>query len=178
MAWNRDGNISAAGTKKGVPPHGSLVRTVGGVTILELMVVLAITASLLAMVTPHLINSSHALALINARSRISSAVSLTRATATQHGRVAYLVLDGAMDRVSVEVDTSFSGGQTPVQVHTLDLWNTMDVDLRANDPLLCFDSRGISVTTGPCPGTGTVIYVRRGVHVDSVVVSSTGRILQ
>lgn len=138
--------------------------------------VLSISAVLLGVVTPRLMDSSASLALANGRSKVSSAVSLARATATRHGRVTYLVFDVALDRIRVEVDTSFVGDQTPVSVHRLDLWTDLALDLQATEPLLCFDPRGISVTTAICPGTGAVVYLQRGATLDSVVVSSTGRV--
>lgn len=176
MAPNKDPSVHEAGTTGDLTPRACAGRTRQGFTIFELLVVLAISATLLGIVAPSLMESSTSVALINARSRISSAVSVARATATRHGRVAYLVLDVAMDRVRVDVDTSFVGGQPPITVHSLDLWGELAVDLRATEPLLCFDSRGLSVTTGACPGTGVVVYVQRGAVMDSVVVSSTGRI--
>jgi len=176
MVQNEDVSVYEAGMIGAPSPCAFAGRTKRGFTVIEILLVLSIAAILLGIVTPHLLESSTFVALTNARSEISSSVSLARATATRHGRVAYLVLDVAMDRIRVDIDTSFVGGQPPVTVHSLDLWGELAVDLQATEPLLCFDSRGLSVTIGACPGTGAVIYVRRGGVVDSVAVSSTGRI--
>ena len=80
------------------------------------------------------------------------------------------------DRMEVRIDTSYAGGQTPVTLHGVNLWDELGVNLQASYPLLCFDPRGLSIPSGTCTGTRVVVRLERGADQDSVVVSSTGRV--
>ena len=147
-----------------------------GFSMIELIMVLAIAAVLLGIAVPSLLGTSSRVALTDARSQVSSFVSLARAAASRYGRTGYLVLDVVTDRMEVQIDTSGSGGQPPVTLHGVNLWDELGVDLGASYPLLCFDPRGLSIPSGTCTGTRVVVRLERGSDRDSVVVSSTGRI--
>jgi len=121
--------------------------------------------------------TSGRVALDSARSKVTVAVSAARAAATRFGRVSTLVVDVAGDRLRVEVDTSALGGGVPILLREVDLWSGLGVNLRASDPLICFDPRGISVASGACTGQAVVIRLERGGVRDSVMVSATGRVL-
>lgn len=165
---------------EGVPADGNSGRSFGpaapGFTLIEILVVLMLATILLGIAIPTLISTRDGVALNNGRARVSSAVSAARATSSRYGRTSYLVLDAAADVIRVEADTTADGGQPPVTLHRLDLWSELRLNLRATEPLLCFDPRGLAVASGPCPGTGVVVYLDREALTDSVVVSSTGRV--
>ena len=139
--------------------------------------VLTLASILLGVAAPRLMEASASVAVVNARARASSAVSLARTAALRYGRVAYLVLDVSADRIRVEVDTTLAGGATPATLHVLDLWDDLAVNLRASDPLVCFDPRGLTVPSALCPAGSVVIRLERGARTDSLVVSPTGKAL-
>lgn len=147
-----------------------------GFTLIEMLLVLTLATVLLGIAMPAVVSTRDSVALNNGRAGVSSTVSVARAASSRYGRTSYLVLDAAADEIRVEADTTADGGQPPVTLHRLDVWSELRLNLRASEPLLCLDPRGLVVAAGPCPGTGVVIYLDRGVHTDSVVVSSTGRV--
>ena len=116
------------------------------------------------------------MAVDNARSKVTAQIALTRAAATRYGRTSTLVLDAAGDRLSILVDTSAIGGAAAATLQPVALWDDLQVDLSATQPLICFDPRGLTVQSGSCAGQQVVIYLRSGPVQDSVVVSATGRV--
>ena len=139
------------------------------------MVVIATV--LLGIAAPRLAHVSGRVAVGDARSLVTSSVAAARAAAVRFGRVSYLVLDAAGDRLLVQVDTSSLGGAAPASLGEVDLWEELSVNLVATQPLLCFDPRGLTVAVSPCTGTGAVVRLQRGAFTDSVVVSATGRVV-
>lgn len=148
-----------------------------GFTLLELVFVVAIAMVLLGIAAPRLIHVSGRVAVGDARSRVTSSVAAARAAAVRFGRVSYLILDAAGDRVLVQVDTSSLGGALPVMLGMADLWEDLSVNLDSTQPLLCFDPRGLAVAISPCTGEGAVVRLQRGEFTDSVVVNAIGRVV-
>lgn len=147
-----------------------------GFTLIELVFVVTIATVLLGIAAPRLAVVSGRVALGDARSRVTSSLAAARAAAVRFGRVSYLVLDAAGDRVLVQVDTSALGGAPPASLGEMDLWEDLSVNLGASEPLLCFDPRGLAVAVPPCTGRGVVVRLQRGELADSVVVSAVGRV--
>lgn len=143
---------------------------------IELVFVLLIASILLGVATPRLLETSSRVAVTDARAKVTSAVALARATAVRYGRIGYLILDVPADRLDVQIDTSVAGGQTPVSLFEADLWNDLGVNLRATDPMICFDPRGLPVATGACTGSAVVVRLDRSGVTDSVRVSSVGQV--
>ncbi len=141
------------------------------------MFVVAIAMVLLGIAAPRLTYVSGRVAVGDARSRVTSSVAAARAAAVRFGRVSYLILDAAGDRVLVQVDTSALGGALPVTLGMVDLWEELSVNLGSTQPLLCFDPRGLAVAISPCTGEGAVVRLQRGEFTDSVVVSAIGRVV-
>ena len=138
---------------------------------------MTIALILLGVAAPRLMETSGRVALQSARSQATMAVAAARGAATRFGRVSTLVLDVAGDRLGVEVDTTALGGGAPVRLRNVDLWSELGVNLQASDPVICFDPRGIAVASGACTGQAVVIRLERNGMRDSVVVSSTGRVV-
>lgn len=158
------------------PPLVPKLRRAAGFSLIEILVVLTLATVLLGIAVPPLVSTRDGVALSNGRARVSSAVSVARAASSRYGRTSYLVLDVAADEIRVEADTTADGGEPPVILHRLDLWRDLRLNLRATEPLLCLDPRGLAVASGPCPGTPVVVYLERDARVDSVMVSTTGRV--
>lgn len=148
-----------------------------GFTFLELVFVVCIATVLLGIAAPRMLRVNGRIALGDARARVTSAVSASRAAAVRYGRTSYLVLDAAGDRVLVRVDTSALGGKLPATLVEVDFWDAFRVNLGATEPLLCFDPRGLTVASGTCTGRGVVVFLEHRDAADSVVVSSTGRVV-
>lgn len=136
----------------------------------------AIASVLLGIAAPRLAHVSSRVAVGDARARVTSAVASARAAAVRFGRVSYLVLDAAGDRILVQVDTSSLGGAPPAPLGEVDLWDELSVNMGATQPLLCFDPRGLATAVPPCTGQGVVVRLQRGPFSDSVVVSAVGRV--
>lgn len=137
----------------------------------------AIAAILLGIAAPRLAHVSGRVAVGDARSRVTASVAAARAAAVRFGRVGYLVLDAAGDRLLVQVDTSSLGEAPLASLGEVDLWDELAVNLSSTQPLLCFDPRGLTVAASPCTGSGAVVRLQRGEFTDSVVVSAAGRVL-
>lgn len=149
-----------------------------GFSLVEIVVVLAIAAVLLGVSIPSLGGVSRTAALSSGLTRISAAAVRAQSLSSQYGRTAYFVLDAAADRIRIEVDTTLDGGGPPVPLLTLDLWRDLRLDLRASEPVVCLDPRGITAGLPGCPGTGAVIWLERGGRIDSLVVGPTGRVMR
>jgi hypothetical protein len=139
--------------------------------------VVGIAMVLLGIAAPRLTYVSGRVAVGEARSKVTSSVAAARAAAVRFGRVSYLILDAAGDRLLVQVDTSALGGGLPASLGELDLWKELSVNLGSTQPLLCFDPRGLAVAVSPCTGQGAVVRLQRGEFTDSVVVSAIGRVV-
>lgn len=137
----------------------------------------AIATVLLGIAAPRLAHVSSRVAVGDARARVTSSVASARAAAVRFGRVSYLVLDAAGDRLLVQVDTSSLGGALPALLGEVDLWDELSVNMGATQPLLCFDPRGLATAAPPCTGQGVVVRLQRGAFSDSVVVSAVGRVV-
>jgi len=153
-------------------------RAEHGFTLLELVFVVAIAMVLLGIATPRLLHVSGRVAVGDARAKVTSSVAAARAAAVRFGRVSYLILDAAGDRLLVQVDTSSLGGALLASLGEVDLWDELSVNMGATQPMLCFDPRGLAVAVSPCTGQGVVIRLQRGEFTDSVVVSATGRVVR
>ena len=147
-----------------------------GFTLIELVFVVTIATVLLGIAAPRLLDVSARVAVADARSQVTASVAAARSAAVRFGRVSYLVLDAAGDRLLVQVDTSSLGGAPPDSLGAVDLWEQLAVNLGATEPMLCFDPRGLAVAVSPCSGMGVVIRLQRAEVTDSVVVSATGRV--
>lgn len=143
---------------------------------IELVLVLAIAFILLGIAAPRLMETSSAVAVTEARSKVTAEIAMARATATRFGRISTLVVDAAGDRLSILVDTSALGAGLMATLQLVDLWSDLGVNLQATQPLICFDPRGLAATVGACTGQAMVIRVQRGLVRDSVIVSAIGRV--
>lgn len=148
----------------------------GGFTFVELVVVLGIAAVLLGIAAPRLSSLSGRVAVRDARSRVTAAVSSARAAAVRHGRTSTLVFDAAGDRLLVRVDTAVMGGGPPIALFEQDLWEELGVNLMASHPALCFDPRGLAVASAGCADQAVVVRLARGATTDSLTVSAVGRV--
>ncbi len=150
-----------------------------GVTLIELLLVIAVLAATFTIALPAIARMRVAASVQNSKAAVVSALSLARATAMRYGRPAVLRIDAAGDRVWVEVDTTSVGDGTAVDtLGSFDFAAKLNDDLMSDRTSLCFDGRGVGTTSTTCPLAGGEIVVRRQTRADTVVVSPLGRVLQ
>lgn len=148
-----------------------------GFSIVEVLTVVMLIAVLGSIAIPPLARMREAAAVDSGRAQVTAALWLSRSVGTQWGRTAVLTIDTASDVLTLHVDTSgLMESADSVVVREYRLGEELGIDLGADRSALCFNSRGIGVTSGPCPALGAVITVMRNGRVDSVRVSSAGRV--
>ncbi len=147
-----------------------------GFTLLELVIVLTLVSLIAGVVGPKLADGVQRWSITAAADQFVLAHSLARSTALRYGRVAELHIVGAASRFWVEVDTSGSGQRARVGlVHDLADGGVRMVSSRS---LLCFDARGLATTSRACqPGDATVVFAMAA-RVDTVRVTTLGRVLR
>ncbi len=150
-----------------------------GITLIELLLVIAVLAATSTIALPAIARMRVAASVQNSKAAVVSSLSLARATAMRYGRPAVLRIDAAGDRVWVEVDTTSVGDGTVVDtLGSFDFAAKLNVDLMSDRTSFCFDGRGVGTTSTTCPLAGAEIVVRRQTRADTVVVSPLGRVLQ
>lgn len=148
-----------------------------GFTLAETLTVVILIAVLGSITIPPLAHMREAASVDSGRSQVTAALWLSRSVGTQWGRTVVLSIDTLADVLTVRVDTSgLMGTADSVVVREFRLGEELGVDLGADRSALCFNSRGIGVTSGACPSLGAVITVTRKNRVDSVRVNSAGRV--
>jgi prepilin-type N-terminal cleavage/methylation domain-containing protein len=159
-------------------PVSRAARARAGFTALELVVVLAIAATLAAMALPAVARVRTSAALQNARHAVVSTLALARATAIRYGRPVVVRVDPAADRLWIEADTTVSGGGAAADtVRTLYLSDEWRVDLESDRAAICFDGRGLGTTAAECPLPGATLVLAREGRADTVRVSAVGRVV-
>ncbi len=116
-------------------------------------------------------------AIQNARHAVTATLSLARATAVGYGRVAAFRVDTANVILWVEVDTSRALDRSGlITKGRVDLGEELGISIRSDNDRICFDGRGLGVSTSTCPVPGARIELVHSSRVDTVVVSSVGRV--
>ena len=148
-----------------------------GFTLAETLTVVMLIAVLGAIAIPPLVRMREAASVDSGRSQVTAALWLSRSVGTRWGRTAVLTIDTLDDVLTVRVDTSgLMGTADSVVVREFRLGDDLDIDLGSDRSALCFNSRGIGVTSSSCPALGALITVTRNGRIDSVRVNSAGRV--
>jgi prepilin-type N-terminal cleavage/methylation domain-containing protein len=149
-----------------------------GFTLLEVIIVLALSAVIAAVGVPKLSAELRRRTTQTAVDQFATAHSLARVTAVRYGRVAQLHIDASTRRFWVDVDTSANGvGQRATIWYVRDL-TTPGLVMTSNRSLLCFDARGLPLVLGACEsGDATVIFTATE-KADTVKTAALGKILR
>jgi prepilin-type N-terminal cleavage/methylation domain-containing protein len=147
-----------------------------GFTLMEMALVVVIIGVVAAFAIPGLGDAVARRSVVAAADEFVLTHSLARVSAIRYGRRSELHIDTLVSRFWVTVDTNGSGIRDTVGIlHDL---TTGGVRTTSNRTLLCFDARGLPVTTGTCePGDARVVFARWGT-TDTVVVATLGKVLR
>jgi prepilin-type N-terminal cleavage/methylation domain-containing protein len=147
-----------------------------GFTIIELAIVLVIASVIMTMAAPRVAAAFRQRAVSSAADQFVLAHSLARSTALRYGRVSELHVDPAAARFWVEVDTSGTGVRDTVGfVHSM---ADAGVKVISSRTLLCFDARGLATTSNTCPPGDATIVFSSSRSVDTVRVTTLGKVLR
>ena len=153
------------------------MKKAAGFTLAETLTVVMLIAVLGSIAIPPLARMREAASVDSGRSQVTAALWLSRSVGTRWGRTAVLTIDTLDDVLTVRVDTSgLMGTADSVVVREFRLGDDLDIDLGSDRSALCFNSRGIGVTSSSCPALGALITVTRNGRIDSVRVNSAGRV--
>jgi len=145
-------------------------RDVRGVTVIELVVVLAIVGILSMIALPRLTSTTTTLAVRAARQEVAASLARARALAIQNGRPARFVRNGNL--IAFAVDNS-SGSSTIIGESDLGAGHNVTVTALPTDTIV-FDPRGLLVQS-TLSGVPKIVVTRQGVS-DSVCVLGRGKI--
>ncbi len=148
-----------------------------GFSLIEMLIVLIVFGALLGIALPRLVEAFKGTKARSAMNQFASAHSLTRATAIRYGRVAELHIDAATARFWIEVDTSQAGGVTDT-VGTIYNVASPQLGMTSDRSLVCFDGRGLATTLGACEAGDVTVVFSVADRVDTVNVSTLGKVLR
>ena len=146
-----------------------------GFTLIEMLIVLTVMGTLVAILLPSMVTAYRQRATRGAVDRLAMTHALTRATAIRSGRVAELHIDAANTRFWVEVDTSGTGIRDTVGLMT-DLAG--QVTMTSTRSLLCFDSRGLTTTRNACEAGDALVEFSLEGRTDTLQTTVLGKVLR
>ena len=146
-----------------------------GYSLIELMLVMSISAVLLAITVPAMVVVHEKFQARGASRRFALAHSLTRATAIQQGGIAELHIDASANQFWVQVDTGGTGSADTVSFHS-DLPDALT--LTANRSRVCFDGRGLSTTRAGCESGDLSVSFDLGGYRQQVRATVLGKLLR
>lgn len=159
--------------------------TKSGFTTLELLTVTVIFGFMAAIAGPKFYATFAATTTRTSADRLARAAELARASAVRFGRDAELRVDTTTKRFWVQVDTtvSLTGVKDTVGI-VQDLLATkvgmsLTIDGASSaSTVLCFDVRGLRSSRSPCQSGSIVVVFRLDSHVDTVRVTTLGKVLR
>ncbi len=146
------------------------MTTQHGFTLIELLIVVAIIGLLVLMATPRIGIVLVGQSVHSARDASIGMHGRARAAAVQRGQSTRLVISG--NTLLIRSEHPVTGAVDTVGP-VRDLFDQYRVTVTSSRDSLVFDPRGLGNDGGP-----TVITVTRGVHADTIVISTWGRILK
>jgi Tfp pilus assembly protein FimT len=156
-----------------------------GFTTLETITVMIIFGTMAAVAGPKFYASYAAATSRTTADRLARGAELARATAVRLNRPAELHVDTVGKKFWVEVDTTvnMSGVKDTVGI-VQDVRSTkvgMALSLNGSSAataVVCFDVRGMRSTRSSCQSGAAIVVFRLDTHVDSVQVTSIGKVIR
>ena len=156
------------------PAYGQM-----GTTLTEIMIVVVLLGTLLAISVPATSTYRSTMAVQYAADEFVSSVSLARAFALRFGTIAELHVDDAAETFWVEVDTTLArSGVKDTIGSPVDLTD-LQVDVKSTDSLFCFDSRGLAGSGVGCANSAAkLVFTHEAGKKDSVAVTHLGKVFR
>jgi prepilin-type N-terminal cleavage/methylation domain-containing protein len=149
-----------------------------GFTLIEVIVALALMAIVAAIGGPRLVAALQRRTTASAADQFVLTHFLARSTALRYGRVSQLHIDTAGKRFWIDIDTSANGvGQRAIIANVRDVSGD-GVNMTSTRALICFDARGIAVTSGPCESGDAMVIFSNGATADTVATTTLGKVLR
>lgn len=149
-----------------------------GFTILDIILVVTFVSVLAGIAFPRIADVQTRFAVRGAVTAFMSAHSLARATAIREGTVAELHVDAANDVFWIEVDTTLAGSGVMDTIGLVTDVGSQGVTLTSTESLLCFEGRGMPSSASGCATTGVTISFGYEAAVDTISITSLGKILR
>ena len=152
-----------------------------GFTTIELIIVLVVFGIVAALAGPKFYDAFIAAQTRTAADRFVRATELARASAVRFGRDAEVHIDASGKRFWVTVDTSVNLTGQKDTIGPIQSLVDAKVTITANpaaDTLICFDIRGIRSSRGLCQTGGLAVLFSYTGRVDSVQITSLGKVLR
>ncbi len=149
-----------------------------GFTLIEVIVVLALMAIVATIGGPRLVAALQRRTTASAADQFVLTHFLARSTALRYGRVAELHIDTAGKRFWIDIDTSANGvGHRAIIANARDVSGD-GLTMTSTRALLCFDARGIAVTSGACESGDAMVIFSNGATADTVATTALGKVLR
>ncbi len=151
-----------------------------GFTLVELLIVITIMGTIMAIGLPQMVTLFQGRAVPNAVDQFAATHSFTKATAIRWGRMAELHIDATNNRYWVEIDTSGTGNRMMVGGYR---YVSDNIGMTSDRSLVCFDQRGLPTTRKTTAGSScedadlTAIFTF-GTRVDTVETTALGKVLR
>ena len=156
-----------------------------GFTTLETMTVVVMFGTLAAIAGPKFYANVAATTGRTTADRLARTAELARATAVRFGRPAELRVDTATKRFWVQVDTTANlsgvkdtiGIVQDIRASRIGMSLTLDGS-SASTAVVCFDVRGLRSTRSPCESGPAVVVFKFDTRVDTVQITSIGKVIR
>lgn len=149
-----------------------------GFTMIEAIIVLMLMGIVAAIGGPKLVAALQRRTTGSAADQFVLTHFLARSTALRFGRVSQLHIDAAGRRFWIDIDTSANGvGQRAIIANVRDVSGD-GLQMTSTRALLCFDPRGIAVTTGSCESGDALVIFSNGATSDTVATTALGKVLR
>jgi Tfp pilus assembly protein FimT len=156
-----------------------------GFTTLELMTVVVMFGFMTAIAGPKLVNAYAATTTRTAADRLARVAELARISAIRYGRDAQLRVDTTTKRVWVQVDTTVNLTGVMDTIGPVQTISSSRTGMRltlggsaASSAIVCFDIRGIRSNRTPCESGTAIVVFSVDNHVDTVRVTSMGKVIR
>ncbi len=151
-----------------------------GFTLVELLIVITIMGTIMAIGLPQMVTLFQGRAVPNAADQFVATHGFTRATAIRFGRLAEFHIDAVNNRYWVEIDTSGTGNRMKAGGYR---YVSDKVGLTSDRTLVCFDQRGLpsarTTTAGlTCQDADFMAIFSMGTRVDTIQATALGKVLR
>ena len=151
-------------------------RPRAGFTLMEQLVVVTIMGLLTIIAAPSFTDALHKRETTAASDQFVMAHGLARSTALRYGRVSQLHIDPAAAKFWIDVDTS-GRGQRGLVTYVKSVEGG-GLTMESNRTVLCFDPQGLAATVGTCESGDALLLFSSADKVDTVRITSLGKVLR